>query len=115
MSIIVDEPYKSHQEQTSIMLRELGMPAHRFGYIHLCVIIPYFAQDYRRVLTKDVYPYAAAHFRYDDWRPIERSTRDLIVDGWNDRDPVVWEQYFPNLKTAPSNKRFIATLAARLK
>ena len=115
METIVEEPSKSHQEQTNEMLHELGLPAHRFGYTHLCIIIPYFAQDYRRVLTKDVYPYAAAHFGYDDWRPIERSTRDLITDGWNERDPVVWKKYFPNLKKVPSNKQFIATLAARLK
>ena len=115
MATIVEEISKAHQIQTKEMLGELGLPAHRFGYIHLSLMVPYFAQDYRRSITKDVYPYAATHFGYDDWRPIERSTRDLITDCWNERDPAIWEKYFPNLKTSPSNKRFIATLAARLK
>ena len=115
MTTPIHEPTKSQQDQTGGMLDILGMPPHRYGYTHLCYIVPLFARDYRQSLAKDIYPAAASHFLYEDGRPIEQSIRDLIAYGWANRDPGVWNEYFPNQKKAPTNKHFIATLAKRLK
>lgn len=107
--------FSSRQEQTADMLHELGFPSHRLGYKQLCTAIPRFSTDDTQSLTKDLYPYLAKHYAYLDWRAPESAIRDVIVAVWEERDPVVWEKYFPNLKKAPSNKQFIATLAERLK
>lgn len=107
--------FSSRQEQTADMLHELEFPSHRLGYKQLCTAIPRFSTDDTQSLTKDLYPYLAKHYAYLDWRAPESAIRDVIVAVWEERDPVVWEKYFPNLKKAPSNKQFIATLAERLK
>ena len=101
-------------QQTIQMLHELNLPAHRVGYKQLCVIIPEYARDDTQSLTKTIYPYTARVLDYTDWRAIEYSVRDVIVDGWEHRNPEVWERYFPGCEKAPSNKRFIATLALRI-
>ncbi len=106
---------KAMQERTVRMLHELGIPCHRVGYQQLCMAIPMFAQDERRVLSKDVYPDIASDWGYTDWRTIEHAIRIVIRFSWLHRDPVVWAHYFPNLDKAPSNKLFIATLAEYLK
>ena len=99
---------------TSAMLRELSFPVHRFGYDHMIVAVTRYAKGDMQSLTKELYPYVADYFGYSDWHAIEHSLRSVITDTWEVRNPQVWEQYFPHLRKAPSNKRFIATLAERL-
>ena len=103
------------QDQTTRLLRELGVPCHRVGYLQLCMAIPLFAQDARQSLSKDIYPLIAAHWGYTDWRTIEHAIRIVILFSWLHRDPIAWSYYFPNLDKAPSNKLFIATIAGHLK
>ena len=115
MATLLEPLPKSQLEQTDSMIHELGFYAHHYGYMRLCVTVPCFARDPLQSLVKDVYPYVAAYFDESDWRAIEQSIRYAILDAWERRDPVVWEKYFPNLRKAPSNKQFIATLAMRFK
>ena len=103
------------QEQAAGLLRELGIPCHRVGYLQLCMAIPLYALDERQSLSKDIYPLVAAHWGYTDWRTIEHAIRIVILFSWLHRDPAAWNRYFPNPDKAPSNKLFIATLAERLK
>lgn len=105
----------SLQAQAAGMLHELGFPSHRLGYKQLCIAIPRFSANDTQCLTKELYPYLAKRYSYPDWRAAESAIRDVIVGVWAERDPAVWDKYFPNLKKAPSNKQFIATLAERLK
>lgn len=113
-SIETDSEIITH-EQTAKLLRELGIPCHRIGYMQLCTAIPLFAKDVRQSLSKDVYPIIATHWGYSDWRAIEHAIRIVILFSWLHRDPNTWNHYFPNLDKAPSNKLFIATLAEHLK
>lgn len=99
---------------TSRMLLELGIPAHRVGYRQLCAAVPYFAENKDRCLTKDVYPYVADTLGYSDWRAVEHSVRQVILDAWRRRNRAVWERYFSNGRKPPSSKQFIATLAEYL-
>lgn len=115
MAITNSDPEISRQQQTERMLDALGLAAHRYGYLYLCLLIPRFAEDFRASLTKDLYPYAAAYYGYSDWRPIERAIRDLIISAWLNRDPEVWAEFFPNQRKPPSNKQFIAALAKKLR
>ena len=103
------------QEQTVKLLRDLGFPCHRVGYMQLCMAIPLFVQDERQSLSKDIYPLIASYWGYSDWRTIEHAIRIVILFSWLHRNPAVWDHYFRNLKKAPSNKLFIATLAEYLK
>lgn len=96
------------------MLHELSIAVHRVGHKHLTIAILRYAQDDTQSLTKEIYPHVAKCLGYSDWRAIEHSIRVSIMHGWFDRDPKVWERYFPGLKKAPSNKLFIATLAQQL-
>jgi len=105
---------KSHREQTTDMLHELALPIHRRGYSCLCIGIPHFATDRTQSLSKELYPFIAAYYGYSDWHAVESAIRDVILTAWENRNPAVWEKYFPNQSRVPSNKQFIATLAERL-
>ena len=115
MTTPTQHPTLPRSLQTSQMLLALNLPAHRLGYSHLCIAIPYFAEDFRRGLTKDVYPFVAAQYGNVSWSAIEQTIRHAILYGWENGDPEVWAEFFPNAKKAPTNKQFIATLAKRLK
>lgn len=97
------------------ILLELGIPVHRVGYKQLCIAIPAYAEDDAQTLSKELFPYVASQLGYCDWRAVEHSIRDSIVYAWKRRDPAVWAKYFPNCRKAPSNKMFIATVAARVR
>lgn len=105
---------KSPGEQTTDMLHELALPIHRRGYSCLCIGIPRFAPDRSQSLSKELYPCIAKYYGYSDWHAVESAIRDVILTAWENRDPVVWEKYFPNQGKVPSNKQFIATLAERI-
>ena len=102
-------------EPTITMLHELGISICRLGYKYLTVAVPCYSVDDIQSLTKEMYPYVAAHFGYHNWRSVERSIRCVILDAWERRDPDVWDRYFPDQKKVPTNKQFIATLAVHLR
>lgn len=99
----------------SFLLHELEFPVYRCGYDHLILAINRHAEGDLYSYTKELYPYVAKHFGYNDWHAVEHSIRSVIADTWEIRDPQVWERYFPRCTKAPSNKQFIATLAELLK
>lgn len=109
-----DQIAYNQQELTICMLHELCFAVHRFGYKQLCVAIPQYALDSSQSVTKNLYPYVAEYFD-TDWHAVEHSIRFAVQCAWKQRDPEVWNKYFPNSKKAPSNKEFIATLAERLR
>lgn len=97
-----------------LMLDELGVPVYRVGYRQLQMAIIQYSQDDTQSLTKQIYPSIAAYWGGSDVRSVDRAIHLAIVDAWNNRDPETWEHYFPGAQTPPSNKQFIATLAALL-
>lgn len=114
--MLISEDRTVHlQEKTVKQLRQLGFGAHRLGYKCLTLAVPRYAGDDTQSLSKEVYPYVAEQLGYPDWHGVERAIRTVVQDGWNRRDPEVWEAYFPNQRKAPTNKQFIAVLAERLR
>jgi len=110
----VESTALSNQERAKHMLLELNIPANMMGYKQLCFAIPLFATDKDQVLTTELYPAVAKHFRIRDWRAVENSIRRAIRKGWKNGNPDIWRKYFPNQKEPPSNWHFIATLAEYL-
>lgn len=100
---------------TRALLRELDIPVHQNGYAQLCIGLPYFAQKSKPTLSKELYPYIAEEFGGVSADDVESSIRRSIKFAWSNRDPAVWEKYFPKLDKPPSNLVFIATLAEYLK
>ena len=105
----------TREEQVIQMLQELGVPIHRLGYQQLCIAIPYFHTDTTKTLSKDVYPYVARQSGNISPLAVEHSMREVIHAAYECCNTQVWEKYFPRNQKIPSNKRFIATLAERLK
>lgn len=114
MLTLIDQAFADQQRQIANILRGLNMAVHRVGYKQLTIAILRYKQDATQSLTKEIYPYVAKCQGYSDWRAVEHSIRVSIMHAWNDRDPEVWERYFPNQKRFPSNKQFIATIAELL-
>lgn len=100
--------------QISTMLHDLGIPVRRHGYRQLCIGIPFFATDKTQTLTKELYPYISKKLGFTNGYAVERSIRGVISDAWSQRNPDVWNSYFPNHESQPTNKEFIATLAEHL-
>lgn len=103
------------REITYRILQELRLGVHRIGYKHLLLLIPCYVLDSSQSLSKELYPYAARHFGYGSWQPVEHAVRIAILDAWARRDPAVWEEYFPGMTKVPSNKQFIAAIGERIK
>ena len=95
-------------------LRTLGIPAHRKGFRQLSIAITIFAQDDTQSLTKELYPATAKLTGIDDWRLVERDIRTVIQYAGANRDPSIWDIYFPSLSKVPSNKVFITGLSELL-
>ena len=95
----------------SHLLIELSIAASRAGFQQLCVGIPRFKLDTQQSMAGELYPYIAETLGYPDWRAVEHAIRSAIAAAWEERNPKVWNRYFPGLTEPPSNKRFIATLA----
>ena len=102
-------------EQVLVDLRKLSVPVYLSGYRCLCVAIPVFARDISQSMCNELYPAVAKELGYMDWRAVEFAIRRTILSAWEHRNPEIWEQYFPGVTKAPTNKQFIATLAQRIK
>lgn len=98
-----------------LMLKNLGIAANLSSHQMLCIGVPRFAVNPNQGLTKELYPYIAEQCNATNWESVERSIRYAIAEGWKNRNPEVWEMYFPGFTKAPTNKQFIATLAAFLR
>ena len=102
-------------DQTLHDLRKLNVPVHLSGYRCLCVGIPIFSKDIAQSMCNELYPAIAKELGYVDWRAVEFAIRRTIIIAWEHRDLEIWNEYFPGIAKAPSNKQLIATLAQRIK
>lgn len=96
------------------LLSQLTIPAHKAGFQQLLAAIDLFAKDPGQSLSKELYPAVAKKLGFEDWKSVEHSIRRAILTGWQHRDPITWERFFPESKKPPSNKAFIALLARQL-
>ena len=101
-------------EQLTSYLHSLRLPTYRDGYRQLIEGIMKFRQDPQQHMTKELYPHIAQTCGYKSAEAVEHSIRSVIQQAWNQRDPIIWQQYFPNCNKRPSNKEFISQLAYML-
>lgn len=106
----IQSPFRSAAAR---LLHTLSFPVHRLGYKHLTSALARFAENDRQSLTKEIYPAVGREFGCTGGA-VEHAIRMVIVDAWCCRDCRVWDGYFPNRTTAPSNKVFLAVLAEYL-
>lgn len=92
-------------------LNRLGFDVSHAGTQQLRIAIALFRQDPGLSLSKDLYPGIAPMWNTGDGRLIERTMRAAIESAWKNRNPAVWEEYFPGFTECPSNKKFIAHMA----
>ena len=102
-----------HREsaQVAVHLHNLGFRTSLDGYRQLCVGVPLFIKNPGMLLSKELYPAIGEYFALPDARTVEHSIRKAITDAWTRREIIVWEKYFPNSRTVPTNKAFISRLA----
>ena len=115
MKLTASTFYPAVPEQVLSDLRRLNVPVYLSGYRYLCAAIPLFARDISQPVCGELYPAVAGVMGYGDWRAVEYAIRRAIVAAWAHGDKAVWEEYFPGITKAPSNKQFIATLAQGIK
>ena len=96
------------------LLSQFCIPAHKAGYQQLLSAIEFFVRDPGQSLSKELYPAVAEKLGYEDWKSVEHSIRRAILTGWQHRDPITWNRFFPDARKPPSNKAFIALLARQL-
>ncbi len=110
-------PKKDVTAQTALHLHILNFRTHLDGYHQLQVGIPMFFDNPDICLSKELYPAIAAHFKYPDPRTVEHSIRNAIENAWRNRDPAIWDGYFPqntDKPRCPTNKKFFAAIAEKL-
>lgn len=115
MELTVSAFFLNVPEQVFCHLRKLNVPVYLSGYRCLCVAIAVFEQDISQSMCNELYPAVAEELGYMDWRAVEFAIRRTILAAWEHRDEAVWNEYFPGMTKAPTNKQFIATLAQRMK
>lgn len=108
-------PKESLSSQVSVHLHALNFRPHLDGYQQLCVGLPILAQNPNLRLSKELYPAIAQYFQLADSRTVEHSIRKAIHSAWKNRNPLVWEKYFPprpdGTLPCPSNKTFLCRMA----
>lgn len=96
------------------ILHKLGYPSHRLGYSYLLIAATRYAQGDIQSLSKELYPYVADLFGYNDWPPVENAIRSVTECAWEKGSAQTWEDLFPGCPKMPTNKQLIATLAEYL-
>lgn len=103
----------------TLMLREIGVPAHIKGYQYLreAILIAIDDMEVINAVTKVLYPEVAKRFDTTASR-VERAIRHAIEVAWNRGDLETLQKYFgytvSNVKGKPTNSEFIAMIADRL-
>ena len=102
------------QERAAEYLHKLHVP-NWSGFDDLRVAIPLFAQDPEIGIVKELYPAVAVLRGRDNWQQVEKAIRHVKEYAYAHRNDAVWSEYFPDTSRCPTNKEFIARLAAFIK
>ncbi len=100
--------------QAAFLMHTLSIPTHRVGYRQLCCALPLYFQNRDQCLDTVLYEDIATQFQ-SSRTAVERAMRAVIQDAWRHRKILVWEKYFPNLTSCPSNKVFLDTMINHMK
>ena len=105
-------PVAAREERISSMLHALGFNGKHMGYRCLAEAISLIADNPDQQYTKELYPAVGERFGCN-WRQVERDIRTAITLAWENRNPAVWQEFFPHQsiqKKKPTNSTFIAAL-----
>ncbi len=118
MIVSVAPPKEDLPGQVAIHLHTLNFHTHLDGYRQLCIGVPIFAKNPHMLMSKDLYPAIAKCLHLPDPRTVEHSIRKAIHDAWEQKDPLVWQKYFPpkpsGAMPCPTNKVFLSRIAEML-
>ena len=101
---------------TLIILYDLGFPAGNDGFVYLRRAIEIQSARNVPIITQGLYyAISLSHDTGDSWQYIDQAIRRAIKFAWNNRDPEIWELFFPSTTSSspkcPSNKEFIARIS----
>lgn len=106
---------KELRRRITVILRDIGMPAHLMGYAYCRTAIAIVAENpgLMKNITKGLYPLVADEHNTTPSR-VERDIRNAIEWVWYSVDLDGWKKYFGNAvyrrKDRPTNSEFIATI-----
>lgn len=98
----------------SQQLLSLSLSTKHKGYNYLIEAVLMMEKEPNVSITKELYP-AVAKICGCERGHVERSIRSAIESAWKRRDPLLWQQYFPDAVSRPSNAVFICRLAEALR
>ena len=104
------------EKQVTVILKELGIPAHIKGYhyVRTAIILAVEEPEVMNLVTKKVYPYVAKEYQTTPSRT-ERAIRHAIEVAWRRGNPEILDKYFSytvlDYKGKPTNSEFIALIA----
>lgn len=107
------------KNQVTMVIHEIGVPAHIKGYQYLreAILLAVEDMDVINAVTKSLYPAVARRFCTTPSR-VERAIRHAIEVAWDRGDLEVLQKYFgytvSNTKGKPTNSEFIALIADRM-
>lgn len=105
-------PAVAEEERISGILHALGFNGKHIGYRCLAEAIRLIACNPNQQYTKELYP-TVGEMVGCTWRQVERDIRTAIALAWENRNPALWQEFFPNQpiqNKKPTNSTFIAAL-----
>lgn len=99
----------------TLLLKELTIPAHRIGFKALMMAILICTEQDIHYYSSELYPNIAKSLDISDGEAVAQAIHEVIQDGYEEGNKIIWAKYFPTADKAPSNKVFISTLAEYLK
>ena len=110
-------PAEDLERQVTLIMQEIGIPAHIRGYAYLRQAIMVMAEKRGKISTisRDVYPAVAERYGTTPSR-VERAIRHAITLAWERGNPQQVNWIFGRDATAirPSNAEFMATVVDKL-
>jgi len=108
-----DSNQDGDQKNAAHHLTLLGIASADGGGKQLRVAIPLLAQDSEQKISAELYP-AVAKICGSTVKGVEKAMGRTIKKAWDNRDPDLWEEYFPRRTRHPSNRVFLKTLAQKI-
>lgn len=110
----LETPLPDLRDEIRQLLGKLSLSGRHNGRDYLVEAIALAIPNPDFAVTKDIYPAVARHFGCKSGH-VERSVRSALEFAWEHGDAALWQQYFPDTSTRPSNAVFIRQLAASLR
>ncbi|HHW17936.1 MAG TPA: sporulation transcription factor Spo0A [Firmicutes bacterium] len=117
---VVRDKEKNQDAKVTMIMHELGIPAHIKGYLYLrdAIVMVVDRVDLLSKITKELYPAIAAKYSTTPSR-VERAIRHAIEVAWDRGNVEYIEKMFGHTinqeKGKPTNSEFIAMVADRLR